>query len=175
VLQNQNPSESSGASGQNQLTVKHSLQQNQQSTTSSGAVTQQQGSNFGVGGLETVPAQTSTALSTANTSQNEQQNMQESTTGLVKRTQFDPMHQPTGQGFQTSFTGEAFTLTQTGVQQAGPGAEQNWDIRGDCTTSGTCDVTSTDTTNGVPQTQSCSSSSPTTCPTEVEGSNNVPD
>jgi hypothetical protein len=161
VLQNQNPL-FAGATGQHQLTDQQSLQQQQTSTASSLAVTQQQGPNFDVGGLEAVPAQTSTGLSTANTSQNEQQNMQASTTGPLSQTQNDPIHQPTGEGFQTSNPNDTFTLTQTGVQQAGPAALQNFDIRGDCFTSGTCNVTSTDTSNGVTTSRSCGPASCTT-------------
>jgi hypothetical protein len=161
VLQNQNPL-FAGATGQHQLADQQSLQQQQTSTASSGAVTQQQGPFGGVGGLEAVPAQTSTGLSTANTSQNEQQNMQASTTGTLSQSQNDPIHQPTGQGFQASNPNDTFTLTQTGVQQAGPAALQNFDIRGDCHTSGTCNVQSTDTSNGVTTSRSCGPASCTT-------------
>jgi hypothetical protein len=154
VLQNQS---TPTATGQNQLTDKQSLQQDQQSTTSSGAVTQQQGPFGDTGGLEAVPAQTSTGLSTADTSQNEKQNMQASTTGALSQTQNDPLRQPTGEGFQTSNSGDTFTLTQTGDQEAGAGAQQNYDIQGDCVSSGTCNVQSTATTNGTPHPSSCTS------------------
>jgi hypothetical protein len=165
VLQNQN---TPTATGQNQLTDKQSLQQQQQSTASSGTVSQQQGPNFDQGGMEAVPAQTSTGLSTANTSQNEQQNMQASTTGPLSQTQNDPMHQPTGEGFQASNPNDTFTLTQTGVQQAGPAAQQNFDIQGDCTSSGTCNVQSTDTSNGVTTSRSCGPGSCSTTVSNVE-------
>jgi hypothetical protein len=152
VLQNQN---TPAATGQNQLTDQQSLRQQQTSSASSGAVTQQQGPNFDVGGLEAVPAQTSTGLSTADTTQNEQQNMQASTTGTLSQSQNDPIHQPTGEGFQASNPNDTFNLTQTGDQQAGPAAQQNFDIQGDCVSSGTCNVQSTATTNGVTHPSTC--------------------
>lgn len=168
VLQNQN---TPGATGQNQLTDKQSLVQQEQSSASSGAVNQEQGTpnQDNVGGLEAVPAQTSTGLSKSTTSQYEQQSMQANTTGALSQQQQDPIHQPSGEGFQASNPNDTFQLTQTGVQQAGPQAAQFHDIQGDCTTSGTCNVQSTDTSNGVTQSQSCTSSFCATAVTNEEG------
>lgn len=166
VLQNQNPLLSAGATGQNKQTIKQSLFQQEHSSTPSGAVTQQQGTpdQTDLGGLEAIPDQTSTALSTLTTSQGEQQHMQASTTGALSQNQADPLRQPPGEGLQGSNPNDTFTLTQSGVQQASPfpplSSSQVFDIEGDCTTSGTCNVQSTDTSNGVTQSNSCGPTSP---------------
>jgi nidogen-like len=169
VLQNQN---TPAATGQNQMTVGQSLRQQQQSTASSGSVTQQQGPSPRQGGLEAIPDQTSTGLSTLGISQNENQNMTASTTGTLSQTQNDPIRQPDCSGTdcsQSSNPNDTFTLTQTGVQQAGPQAQQNFFIQGDCATFGTCKIQSTDTSNGVTttQSQSCTGSSEGPCTTST--------
>jgi hypothetical protein len=159
VLQNQQNQDINAPTdtGQNQLTDTQSLVQQEQSSNSSATGSQQQGPNFDTGGLEAVPAQSSTGLSTANTSQNEQQNMQASSTAVTQQQQ-DPVHQPSGEGFQAGNPNDTFTLTQTGVQHAGPGANQFFDIQGDCVTSGSCDVQQTQTSNAGTQTNSCTTS-----------------
>ncbi len=91
VLQNQ---VDTGATGQNQLTVNQSLTQQEQSSTGSGTVSQQQGPTSDAGGLEAIPDQTSTGLSKLAISQNEQQNMTASTTGTLSQSQQDPLRQP---------------------------------------------------------------------------------
>jgi hypothetical protein len=175
VLQNQN---TLGATGQNQQTVKQSLNQQEQASTASGNVTQQQGPSTDAGGLEAIPDQTSTGLSTLNISQNEQQNMTASTTGTLTQSQQDPMRQPDcsfPDCSQLSNPNDTFTLTQTGVQQAdlagqpNVNAQQRFDIQGDCTTSGTCSIQSTDTSNGVTTSQpaSCTALPYSTCTTST--------
>jgi hypothetical protein len=163
VLQNQS---TPTATGQNQLTDEQSLQQQEQSSTTSGAVNQEQGTpnEDDEGGLEAVPAQTSTAVSKAATGQNEQQTMQASTTGPLSQQQADPLHQPTDEGFQASNPDDTFTLTQTSNQQAGPAAAQFYDLLGDCVSTGTCSVHSTVTNNSGTHTMSCG---PTSCTTTV--------
>jgi hypothetical protein len=177
VLQNRN---TPAATGQNQQTVKQSLNQQQISSTGSGSVTQQQGPTIDEGGLEAIPDQTSTGLSTLNISQNEQQNMKAST-GTLSQSQQDPVRQPDCSPpdcSQVSNPNNTFTLTQTGVQQAGPGAGQSVDIEGDCITSGTCTIQSTSTSSnlngGAPQTSSDSctaSEGPCTASTSIVESN----
>jgi hypothetical protein len=175
VLQNQG---TPTAAGQNQMTVKQSLQQQQQSTASSGSVNQQQGPFGDVGGLEAIPDQTSTGLSKLDISQNEQQNMMASTTGTLSQSQQDPFRQPDCSPpdcSQVNNPNDTFTLTQTGVQQAdlagqpNPAAQQRFDIQGSCTTSGTCSIQSTDTSNGVTtsDSQSCTGSSEAPCTTST--------
>jgi hypothetical protein len=176
VLQNKN---TPGATGQNKQTVKQSLFQMEHSSTTSGAVNQQQGPNFDQGGLEAIPDQTSTGLSTLTVPQGEQQHMQASTKGALIQTQNDPVRQPDCSGndcSQGSNPGDTFALTQTGVQQASPFSPQSqqlFDIEGDCTTSGDCNIQSTDTSNhvnnGVPtsQSQSCTGSSEVSCTTST--------
>jgi hypothetical protein len=169
VLQNQN---TPTATGQNQQNVTQTLNQQENSSTGSGTVTQQQGPTIDAGGVEAIPDQTSTGLSTLNISQNEQQNMTASTTGTLTQSQQDPVRQPDCNPpdcSQVNNPNDTFTLTQTGVQQAGPGALQNFDIRGDCITSGTCTIQSTDTSNGVTtsQSNSCTGSSEEPCATST--------
>jgi hypothetical protein len=173
VLQNQN---TPTATGQNQQTVKQSLNQQEQSSTGSGTVSQQQGPTVDAGGLEAIPDQTSTGLSTLDISQNEQQNMTASTTGTLTQSQQDPLRQPDcsfPDCSQVNNPNDTFTLTQTGVQQAGPAAQQNFDIEGDCTTSGTCSIQSTNTSNGVTtsNSQSCTGNSEAPCTTSTFVSN----
>jgi len=143
---------SAGDTGQNQASLAQTLHQKQLSGDQSGAVSQQQGSNFDNGGLEGDLEQTSTGLATASANQQESQLEDAETSGSLAQTQNDP-HRCCSN--QSSNPNDQLTLTQSTTQNADSGASQFFDDQGNCTSSGTCDVTQQINNNTISISQSC--------------------
>jgi hypothetical protein len=150
--------------GHNQAESDQSFKQNQQSSTKTGSVTQQEGSdqfnganppNDSSGGSESDINQDSTGVSQSTVHQQDQEQQQAQTTGLLSQSQYDAPHCCSNQASNSS---DQLTLTQSTSQSSDPGASQNYDDAGDCTSSGTCSVTQQITQDGHTMTNTCSSS-----------------
>lgn len=144
------------ASGRGSESVHQVLHQTMTSLVTDGSVQQQQGNDFDLGGLEAIPNQQTTGLATASVGQHERQ-LEDAETKPSSRSQIqnDPIHNPCCEGVQGSNPSDTFDLTQKSVQDADSGATQLFDMQGDCTSSGVCDVFQVVRNDTTSQSQEC--------------------
>ena len=159
----QNESNPGTGTGQNQAETDQSFQQNQQTSTKTGSVTQQQGSNQfnganppndSSGGSESDINQDSTGVSLSTVHQQDKEQQETDTTGLRNQSQYDAPHCCSNQASNSS---DQLTLKQITSQTSDLGATQNYDDAGDCTSSGTCSVIQRITQDGHTITNTCNS------------------
>jgi hypothetical protein len=159
----QNESTPGTGTGQNHAESDQSFQQNQQTSTKTGSVTQQQGSNqfnganppFGSsGGSESDINQDSTGVSLSTVYEQDKEQQETDTTGLRNQSQYDAPHCCSNQASNSS---DQLTLKQITSQSSDPGATQKYDDAGDCTSSGTCSVIQRITQDGHTITNTCNS------------------
>jgi hypothetical protein len=159
----QNESNPDTGTGQNQAESDQSFQQNQQASTKTGSVTQQQGSNQfnganppndSSGGSESDINQDSTGVSRSTMYQQDKEQQETDTTGLLNQSQYDAPHCCSNQASNSS---DQLTLKQIASQSSDPGAIQKYDDAGDCTSSGTCSVIQRITQDGHTITNTCNS------------------
>jgi hypothetical protein len=151
----QDESNPGSGTGQNQAESDQSFQQNQKSSTKTGGVTQQEGSDqLSSGGSESDINQDSTGVSQSEVHQQDDEQQQAQTTGLLLQSQFDAPHCCSNQASNSS---DQLTLKQSTSQSSDPGASQFYDDAGDCMSSGTCSVNQRITQDGQTMTNTCSS------------------